>query len=102
MLDFFVNVEHRQGRGTFAEATVKVQVNSEVLHTAAEGNGPVSALDQALRKALANHYPVIEKFHLADYKVRILDSNNGTNAKVDRILVEKGKVRGVEVNGRAW
>ena len=86
-VDIFFNLEHRQGRGTFAEATVKVQVNSEVLHTAAEGNGPVSALDQALRKALANHYPVIEKFHLADYKVRILDSNNGTNA-ITRVLID--------------
>ncbi len=45
-------MEHRQGRGIFAEATVKVRVNGEVLHTAAEGNGPVNALDSALRKAL--------------------------------------------------
>jgi 2-isopropylmalate synthase len=87
MLDFFVNVEHRQGRGIFAEATVKVNVNGELLHTAAEGNGPVSALDMALRKALINHYPVIEKFHLADYKVRILDSNHGTNATT-RVLID--------------
>ena len=87
MLDFFVNVEHRQGRGIFAEATVKVMVNGELLHTAAGGNGPVSALDMALRKALADHYPVIEKFHLADYKVRILDSNNGTNATT-RVLID--------------
>ncbi len=86
MVDFFVNVEHRQGR-IFAEATVKVMVNGQLLHTAAEGNGPVSALDLALRKALADHYPVIEKFHLADYKVRILDSNNGTNATT-RVLID--------------
>ena len=52
LIDFFVNVEHRQGRGIFAEATVKVRVQGEVLHTAAEGNGPVNALDLALRKAL--------------------------------------------------
>ena len=87
LLDFFVNVEHRQGRGTFAEATVKVKANGELLHTAAEGNGPVSALDKALRKALANHFPVIKKFHLADYKVRILDSNHGTNATT-RVLID--------------
>ena len=48
LIDFFVNVEHRQGRGIFAEATVKVRVEGEVLHTAAEGNGPVNALDAAL------------------------------------------------------
>lgn len=87
LLDFFVNVEHRQGRGTFAEATVKVKANGKLLHTAAEGNGPVSALDKALRKALINHFPVIEKFHLADYKVRILDSNHGTNATT-RVLID--------------
>ena len=87
MLDFFVNVEHRQGRGIFAEATVKVIVNGERFHTASEGNGPVSALDKALRKALTSHYPVIDKFHLADYKVRILDSNNGTNATT-RVLID--------------
>ena len=52
LIDFSVIVEHRQGRGIFAEATVKVRVNGEVLHTAAEGNGPVNALDSALRKAL--------------------------------------------------
>jgi 2-isopropylmalate synthase len=87
LIDFLVNVEHRQGRGIFAEATVKVCVNGEVLHTAAEGNGPVNALDQALRKALATHYPVLAKFHLADYKVRILDGENGTRATT-RVLID--------------
>ena len=71
----------------FAEATVKVQVNGEVYHTAAEGNGPVAALDAALRKALKDYYPEIEKFHLSDYKVRILDGNNGTSATT-RVLIE--------------
>src|SRR5205085_9495461 len=53
LIDFTVNVEHRQGRGIFSEATVKVRVPGfdDVLHTAAEGNGPVNALDRALRKA---------------------------------------------------
>jgi 2-isopropylmalate synthase len=87
MIDFSANVEHRQGRGIFAEATVKVRVNGEVLHTAAEGNGPVNALDAALRKALISHYPAIAKFHLADYKVRILDGNNGT-AATTRVLID--------------
>ncbi len=87
LIDFFVNVEHRSGRGIFAEAMVKVRVNGEVLHTAAEGNGPVNALDLALRKALLPTYPQLGLFHLADYKVRILDSDNGTEA-VTRVLID--------------
>jgi 2-isopropylmalate synthase len=87
LVDFFVNVEHRQGRGIFAEATVKVIVNGEVLHTAAEGNGPVNALDRALRKALVTYYPQLAGFHLADYKVRILDSDRGTQA-MTRVLID--------------
>jgi 2-isopropylmalate synthase len=58
-----------------------------VLHTAAEGNGPVNALDAALRKALVAHYPQIAHFHLADYKVRILNGDNGTQATT-RVLIE--------------
>jgi 2-isopropylmalate synthase len=87
LIDFMAQVEHRQGRGMFAEATVKVRVDGEVMHTAAEGNGPVNALDMALRKALAARYPAINHFHLSDYKVRILDGANGTNA-VTRVLIE--------------
>ena len=87
MIDFLVNVEHRQGRGIFAEAMVKVRVDHEVLHTAAEGNGPVNALDTALRKALLPIYPRLGEFHLADYKVRILDGENGTEATT-RVLID--------------
>ena len=87
LVDFFVNVEHRDGRGTFAEATVKVRVNGEILHTAAEGNGPVNALDIALRKALQPTYPQLAAFHLADYKVRVLDGENGTEA-ITRVLID--------------
>lgn len=87
LLDFFVNVEHRQGRGIFAEATVKVNVEGEVVHTAAEGNGPVNALDAALRKALLPKYPQMASFHLSDYKVRILDGENGTKA-ITRVLID--------------
>lgn len=87
LIDFAVNVEHRRGRGIFAEATVKVLVGGEVQHTVAEGNGPVNALDAALRKALLTHYPAIAEFHLADYKVRILDGANGT-AAVTRVLID--------------
>ncbi len=87
LIDFVVMVEHRQGRGTFAEATVKVSVEGEVLHTAAEGNGPVNALDAALRKALIPVYPALSQFQLMDYKVRILDGNSGT-AATTRVLID--------------
>ncbi|MCL4561914.1 MAG: citramalate synthase, partial [Chloroflexi bacterium] len=59
----------------------------EVVHTAAEGNGPVNALDAALRKALLPCYPMIDHFHLSDYKVRILDGENGTRATT-RVLID--------------
>jgi 2-isopropylmalate synthase len=77
-----------------AIATIKVTVNNEDILEVAEGNGPVSALDRALRKALVRFYPQIADFHLTDYKVRILDSGSGTSAKT-RTLVESsnGKER---------
>ncbi|NLE45073.1 MAG: citramalate synthase [Chloroflexi bacterium] len=87
MLDFMVVVEHRQGRGIFAEATIKVRIGDQIMHTAAEGNGPVNALDAALRKALIPSYPVIDRFGLADYKVHILDSGAGTGATT-RVLID--------------
>ena len=65
-----------------AEATLKVRVGREVFHTAAEGNGPVNALDKALRKALLPIYPQLVDVHLRDYKVRILDSQSATAAQV--------------------
>ena len=86
LVDFFVNVEHRGGR-IFSEATVKVRVGGEQLHTAAEGDGPVDALDQALRKALVPRFPEVKELHLVDYKVRILDGTNGTGATT-RVLVD--------------
>jgi 2-isopropylmalate synthase len=95
LIDFLVTVEHRTGRGLFAEAMVKVRVGGEVVHTAAEGDGPVDALDAALRKALLPHYPDVAKLHLADYKVRILDSSNGT-AATTRVLIDTQKA------GRRW
>ncbi len=87
LVDFAVTVEHRQGRGTFAEATVKVKVGAELIHTAADGNGPVNALDAALRKALSPIYAELNEFQLVDYKVRILDGNNGT-AATTRVLID--------------
>ncbi|MCX7839130.1 MAG: citramalate synthase [Anaerolineae bacterium] len=92
MLDFMVVVEHRTGRGLFAEASIKLRTNGEIVHAVAEGNGPVNALDNALRKALREHYPAIEQFHLVDYKVRILDGNAGT-AATTRVLIETANHR---------
>ena len=70
-----------------AEATVKMQVGGERMVATAEGNGPVNALDAALRKAVAHTYPEIDRFELIDFKVRILDTEHGTDA-VTRVLVE--------------
>jgi 2-isopropylmalate synthase len=87
LIDFHVLVENRQGRGMLAEAAIKVRVGNEVMHTAAEGNGPVNALDLAARKALLPFYPQLAEIHLTDYKVRILDSEAGTEAQV-RVLID--------------
>jgi 2-isopropylmalate synthase len=74
---------------------VKVRVDGEVLHTASEGEGPVDALAAALRKALRGHYPRIDELHLCDYKVRILDGENGT-AAITRALID------MQWGGRRW
>ena len=95
LIDFMVVVEHREGRGLLAEATVKVEVEGRVMHTAAEGNGPVNALSLALRKALLGTHPEIKDVHLSDYKVRILDSDEGT-AATTRVLID------FEKGSRSW
>ncbi len=79
----------RQGNGSYmaAEATVKVRVGQQVMHTAADGNGPVNALDAAVRKALLPFYPALASVHLTDYKVRILDGEAGTAAQT-RVLLD--------------
>ncbi|MDH7479226.1 MAG: alpha-isopropylmalate synthase regulatory domain-containing protein, partial [Syntrophomonadaceae bacterium] len=78
----------KRGDGSFySEATVKIKVRNETVHTAAEGDGPVNAMDNALRKALGEIYPCIKEFHLTDYKVRVLDETEGTAATV-RVLIE--------------
>jgi 2-isopropylmalate synthase len=87
LIDYSAVVEHRRGRGVFAEATVKIMAHGETIHTVAEGNGPVNALDAAMRKALHPVYPGVGDFQLADYKVRILDSDNGT-AAITRVLID--------------
>jgi 2-isopropylmalate synthase len=83
---FRVTVDARDDE-LIAEATVKVRVDGKEEHTAAEGNGPVNALDNALRKALEKFYPVLKDMHLSDYKVRVLDEKKGTAAKV-RVLIQ--------------
>ena len=94
LVDFMVVVEakrrpsSRKGyEDTLSEAMVKVRVGKEVMHTAAEGNGPVNALDQALRKALLQSYPSLAQVKLIDYKVRILEESVGTSSLV-RVLIE--------------
>ena len=94
LVDFMVVVEKRRRPPTqknleemLSEATLKVRVGTEIMHTAAEGNGPVNALDQALRKALLRFYPELAQVRLVDYKVRILEESVGTGAQV-RVLIE--------------
>jgi 2-isopropylmalate synthase len=87
LIDFTVLVEERRDRGTLSEAMVKLELDGDIVHTAAEGNGPVNALDLALRKALVPYYPQLADFQLADYKVRILDSESAT-AATTRVLID--------------
>ncbi|HLP91795.1 MAG TPA: citramalate synthase [Nostocaceae cyanobacterium] len=88
VLGFHVNCDLATGKETTNSlATIKVAVNGKNILEAAEGNGPVAALDAALRKALVNFYPQIATFELTDYKVRILDGHTGTASKT-RVLVE--------------
>jgi 2-isopropylmalate synthase len=91
-----VIVEHREDGAVVSEATVKVRVNDERVIATAEGNGPVNALDEALRVALAQHFPSLSGFELADYKVRILEGSHGTGA-ITRVLVETH-----DETGRDW
>ncbi len=93
LIDFMVVVErHRRPSREdeselLSEATVKVKVGDRIMHTAAEGNGPVNALDRALRKALVEFYPDLTVVELMDYKVRILEETAGTGSQV-RVLIE--------------
>ena len=89
IVDYTCLVEQRDGRELLAEATVKVEVDGEILHTAADGNGPVNALDAALRKALGAFYPQLDVVHLVDYKVRILDGGAATAART-RVVIDSG------------
>lgn len=90
LLGFRVNVEKRRAHeASTSEATVMVKVGGDVEHTAALGDGPVNALDHALRKALEKFYPQLREVKLLDYKVRVLAARKGTASKV-RVLIESG------------
>jgi 2-isopropylmalate synthase len=84
---FRVIVEKRGDEGVITEATIKLNVENQMVHTAAEGDGPVHALDNALRKALENLYPQLKRIRLSDYKVRVLNEKDGTAAKI-RVLIQ--------------
>jgi len=84
---FRIIVDKENGGCVKSEATIKIGLGEKQVHTAAEGDGPVDALDTALRKALQEFYPEIKDIHLTDYKVRVLDGGAGTASKV-RVLIE--------------
>ena len=100
IVDYTVIVERRDGANPRAEASVKVEVDGEILHTAADGNGPVNALDLALRKALAAFYPALDGVHLVDYKVRIVDGEAATGART-RVIIETGHESGTWITAGA-
>ncbi|MGQ0675942.1 MAG: alpha-isopropylmalate synthase regulatory domain-containing protein, partial [Rhodospirillales bacterium] len=97
---FQIQVEHRHNaRGelvTVSQATIKIDVGDQRLMMVAEGNGPVDALDAALRKALEPRYPTLARMRLMDYKVRILTPQDGTKA-VTRVMIESR-----DDEGRHW
>jgi len=82
-----MSTKYRMDKAPLTEATIRLSVNGDEVHTAAMGDGPVNALDRALRKALVRFYPCLDEMELSDYKVRVLSGQHGTAAKV-RVLVE--------------
>ncbi len=84
-----IDEKRKEGEAPISEATIMVEVDGVEEHAAAMGNGPVHALDQALRKALGKFYPALVDIELLDYKVRVLTSGEGTGASV-RVLIESG------------
>jgi len=87
LIKYHVNVEERGTGDTVTEATVKLRVGDEIEHVVGEGDGPVNALDSALRKSLVKFFPSIETMHLFDYKVRVVNAKEGTAARV-RVIIE--------------
>ena len=80
-------VDHRASGGTLSEATVKIRVGGEEHLTVGEGLGPVDALDQALRSAIRRFFPEVKAMRLRDYKVRVINADQSTHAKV-RVMIE--------------
>jgi 2-isopropylmalate synthase len=87
VLESKVHIEYTKNIQSVDQAVLKVEVNGEIEQTVSDGDGPVNALDRALRKALAGFYPEIRSIRLIDYKVRVLEEKRGTSAKV-RVLIE--------------
>jgi len=85
--DFRVIIEKREKQKVTSEVIIKLKVGDRIEHTASIGDGPVNALDNALRKALKDFYPGLSEMHLADFKVRVLDERGGTASKV-RVLIQ--------------
>ena len=85
--DYSVKAPQREDGAFVTEATIKVHVGDERVLATAEGNGPVNALDGALRGAIGPRFPVLASMHLTDYRVRVLDTGRGTGA-VTRVLVD--------------
>ena len=96
LLHYRVDVETLAGGETTTEATVKLRIGDEVRHEVAEGDGPVNALDAALRKALNGHFPNLRGVQLVDYKVRVINSDAGTAAAV-RVVIESQ-----DTDGSTW
>ena len=82
-----MNHQYRMDKKALTESTIRIIVDGKEVHTAAMGDGPVNALDSAMRKALSVFYPSLEEMELTDYKVRVLSGDHGTQARV-RVLVE--------------
>ena len=87
LIEYRVMTGQHERLGAWAEATIKIAVGSEIIHAVAEGNGPVHALDGALRKALTPSYPAVAGIRLVDYRVRILDGQSAT-AATTRVLID--------------
>ena len=87
LIKYHIDVEKRATGDIVTEATVKLRVGDQTEHVVGEGDGPVNALDAALRKSLENFYPSIREIHLIDYKVRVVNAGAGTAARV-RVIIE--------------
>jgi len=87
MVDFRVIVEKRSNGPIVSEATLKLKIGKDLRHTVSLGDGPIHALDQALRKSLMEFFPSLKEMHLSDFSVRVLDEKSGTAAKV-RVLIQ--------------